>query len=85
MKTTGYHLAAWFDTTDARMNKMFHNLKEYYEIVNGSPPSIRILPLRFRIVYRNTFILKITLSNLQSFRVIPALIASQSEQYSVQV
>ena len=32
-------------------------LKEYYEIVNGSPPSIRILPHRCRFVYRNAFLL----------------------------
>ena len=30
-------------------------LKEYYEIVNGSPPSIRILPRRCRFVLKKLF------------------------------
>ena len=54
-------------------------LKEYYEIINGSQPSIRISPhrCRFFLKNRNAFLLK-KLSNLPSFRVIGALIASQS-------
>ena len=52
-------------------------LKEYYEIVNGSPSSIEIVPHRCR------FCLQKYISNHEtkqsaSFRAIPALIASQS-------
>ena len=46
-----------------------YGLRKYYEIVNGSPPSIGILPHRCTFFYRNVFLLK-KLSNLPSFRAI---------------
>ena len=52
-------------------------LKEYYEIVDEARPLSGYIPTHADFFYRNAFLI-MKLSKLQSFRVIRALIASQS-------
>ena len=72
----GICLRLLFKQKQLKKKKTNYALKEYYEIVKEARPFINILPNKCRFLLQLCISTQETISNLQSFRAIRALIAS---------